>query len=163
MKTMRVGTSIYIAHEVILSNHYDQKCDVFSFSIIMYQVLTDYLDNVYELNEIEEKKKNEEKKNKKIKKINENDKENLIELKENLIENYNENEIDNNKLDFLNLEYKVANNEDFRPIIPNSILKDKKYDQFLNIMKICWNSNPKNRFNFNEITIQLEEILVNLN
>ena len=47
-KTMLVGTSLYMAPEVVKSNNYTYKCDVFSFSIIMYQVLTENLNNVYE-------------------------------------------------------------------------------------------------------------------
>jgi serine/threonine protein kinase len=42
---MRVGTSIYIAPEIVLSNNYDQKCNVYSFSIIIFQLLTKKLDN----------------------------------------------------------------------------------------------------------------------
>jgi serine/threonine protein kinase len=38
-KTRGVGTSIYIAPEVVLTNSYDYKCDIYSFSIIMCQVL----------------------------------------------------------------------------------------------------------------------------
>jgi serine/threonine protein kinase len=37
---MKVGTSCFIAPEVISSTQYDNKCDVFSFAIIMYQLLT---------------------------------------------------------------------------------------------------------------------------
>lgn len=37
--TMAVGTSGYIAPEVILSQNYNNKCDVFSFAVMMYQVI----------------------------------------------------------------------------------------------------------------------------
>jgi serine/threonine protein kinase len=35
---MKAGTTYFMAPEVIQSTHYDNKCDVYSFSIIMYQV-----------------------------------------------------------------------------------------------------------------------------
>jgi serine/threonine protein kinase len=38
-KTQKAGTSNFMAPEVISSTHYDNKCDVYSFGIIMYQVL----------------------------------------------------------------------------------------------------------------------------
>ena len=39
-QTVRVGTSVYMAPEV-LSGHYDEKVDVFSFGIMMFVVLTE--------------------------------------------------------------------------------------------------------------------------
>ena len=39
-QTMRVGTSVYTAPEV-LTGHYDEKVDVFSFGILMYVLLTE--------------------------------------------------------------------------------------------------------------------------
>ena len=47
-KTMRVGTALYMAPEVILTNNYDQKCDIFSFAIIMFQCLTKKIENIYQ-------------------------------------------------------------------------------------------------------------------
>jgi serine/threonine protein kinase len=38
--TQRVGTPFFMAPEVIKSNVYNHKCDVFSFGIIMFIVLT---------------------------------------------------------------------------------------------------------------------------
>lgn len=37
--TAYVGTSSYIAPEVALGQQYDSKCDVFSFAIVMYQIM----------------------------------------------------------------------------------------------------------------------------
>lgn len=34
-KTMQVGTSYYIAPEVTRGNDYSEKCDVFSFGMLM--------------------------------------------------------------------------------------------------------------------------------
>jgi serine/threonine protein kinase len=43
MHTMRVGTAYYAAPEVVLGLNYDEKCDVFSFGMLMYEVLHGYL------------------------------------------------------------------------------------------------------------------------
>jgi serine/threonine protein kinase len=74
--TMRVGTKLYMAPEVILTNNYNQKCDVFSFSIMMFQLLTKKINNIYDEtkdNKFDNSKQSDEKKN-------ENQK--IIELKE---------------------------------------------------------------------------------
>ena len=47
-KTMKIGTSLYMAPEVVLSNNYSFKCDIFSYSIIIFQLLTEKLENIYE-------------------------------------------------------------------------------------------------------------------
>jgi len=39
--TIRVGTSSYMAPEILNSEFYDEKCDVFSFAIIMFEVLVE--------------------------------------------------------------------------------------------------------------------------
>jgi serine/threonine protein kinase len=44
-----------MAPEVILTNNHNQKCDVFSFSIIMFQILTKKID-IYSIGDEEEKK-----------------------------------------------------------------------------------------------------------
>jgi serine/threonine protein kinase len=38
-KTQKAGTTYFMAPEVIKSTKYDNKCDVYSFGIIMFQVL----------------------------------------------------------------------------------------------------------------------------
>ena len=38
--TSRIGTSIYMAPEIVNNEFYDEKCDVFSFGIIMFEVFT---------------------------------------------------------------------------------------------------------------------------
>ena len=38
--TMHVGTSYYIAPEVVLGFNYNEKCDVFSFAMIMVEIAT---------------------------------------------------------------------------------------------------------------------------
>lgn len=40
-QTLNVGTPIYMAPEVIENSHYSNKIDVFSYSIILYQLLTE--------------------------------------------------------------------------------------------------------------------------
>jgi serine/threonine protein kinase len=137
-KTMRVGTALYMAPEVILTNNYDQKCDIFSFSIMMFQVFTNKIENIYD-NEIliNEKK---------------------IELKE----------IDNNEIEFskkilptsFNIELKVSNDPNFRPIVSN-LFDSGIYLDVIELMKNCWKHLPNERPNFFEITIILEEILKN--
>jgi serine/threonine protein kinase len=126
-KTMRVGTALYMAPEVILTNNYNQKCDVFSYSIMMYQVLTNKIDDVY---------KEETKKNKKE-----------IELVEE--GNYN-------------VEFKVANDPNYRPKISTNFEK-KEFEVFIDLMKRCWQNDPKDRPGFNEITMTLQEIYENFN
>jgi serine/threonine protein kinase len=52
-KTQKAGTTLFMAPEVISSTHYDKKCDVFSFGIIMYQVLTQCKnENIYPDNKL---------------------------------------------------------------------------------------------------------------
>ncbi|MHA1682567.1 MAG: protein kinase domain-containing protein [Promethearchaeota archaeon] len=40
-KTKRIGTSVYIAPEIALGQHYDRKCDVFSFGILLFVILSE--------------------------------------------------------------------------------------------------------------------------
>jgi tRNA A-37 threonylcarbamoyl transferase component Bud32 len=119
-KTMRVGTALYIAPEVILTNTYDQKCDIFSFAIMMFQVLTLKIDNIYG-----EKNKNE------------------------------------NENNFENIELRVANDPNFRPNFPKIYTDLKKYNEFIILMRKCWDFDPKERPGFNEITMTLQEIYDN--
>jgi serine/threonine protein kinase len=52
-KTNKIGTTFFMAPEVIKSTTYDTKCDVYSFSIIMFQVLTQCEDNeIYPLSKL---------------------------------------------------------------------------------------------------------------
>jgi serine/threonine protein kinase len=126
-----------MAPEVILTNNYDQKCDVFSFAIMMFQILTKKIDNIYQ--GVDNKK-------------NENEK--IIELKEvNNNSNINSN--------ITNIELKVANDPNFRPIIPKQFENKKKNIEFIDLMKKCWNHQPKERPSFNEITMTLQEIIEN--
>ena len=39
--TCYVGTSNYMAPEIVNNEFYDEKCDVFSFAIVMFEVLTE--------------------------------------------------------------------------------------------------------------------------
>ena len=39
--TKYIGTSAYMAPEIANNEFYDEKCDVFSFAIIMFEVLTE--------------------------------------------------------------------------------------------------------------------------
>jgi serine/threonine protein kinase len=115
--------------EVILTNNYDQKCDVFSFSIMMFQILTKKIDNIYENKIIDGGE---------------------IELEE----------VNSNINNIANIELKVANDPNFRPSIPNEFKKN--FVEFIDLMKKCWNHNPKERPNFNEITLNLQEIYENV-
>jgi hypothetical protein len=87
-----------MAPEVILTNNYYQKCDIFSFAIMMFQLLTKKIDNIYDKVDTQTKEKK-----------NENDK--IIELKE--VNNYS-----NNSNNIANIELRVANDPNFRPSIP---------------------------------------------
>jgi serine/threonine protein kinase len=160
-KTSRVGTSFYIAPEVVLTNYYSFKCDIFSFSIIMYQLLTGKFENVYILDS-EEKKE-----------IDESEKiiieENIFSEKKNQKKEETEPLLinsENNKIlkinSGYNVELKVANNPEYRPFISNNFLNNLKYKEFIELMKKCWIHNPKERPNFNVITIMLEEIYENI-
>jgi CO dehydrogenase/acetyl-CoA synthase alpha subunit len=108
--------------EVILTNNYDQKCDIFSFEIMMFQILTKKIDNIYEQN-----KENDEK----------------SEMKD-----VKKSEVENNELNFSNItsniELWVANDLNFRPKLEKKLEK-KKYFEFIDLMKKCWNHNPKER------------------
>jgi serine/threonine protein kinase len=162
-KTKRVGTSLYMAPEVILTNNYDQKCDVFSFAIMMFQILTKKIENIYEIQKQENEKKielNVELKTKNKKKYFKTE----IELKESLLNNNNEegDDCNDNENDFnLNIELRVANNPDLRPVTPKKF-ENKKYFEFVDVMRKCWKHDPKERPNFNEITMTLQEILENI-
>jgi serine/threonine protein kinase len=133
-KTMRVGTALYMAPEVILTNNYDQKCDIFSFAIIMFQLLTKKIDNIYD-GYVNQENKNEN-----------------IELKE----------VNTNSNNIANIELRVANDHNFRPLIPKKFIDKKKYFEFIDLMKKCWNHSPKERPAFNEITMTLQEIFENI-
>jgi serine/threonine protein kinase len=146
-KTMRVGTALYMAPEVILTNNYDQKCDVFSFAIIMFQVLTKKIENIYQDKQQNEKnEKNEKNENGDVNTKKENEK--IIELKE----------VNSNSNNIANIELRVANDKNFRPVLPKKLENKKKYFEFIDLMKKCWNHDPKERPGFNEITMTLQEI-----
>jgi serine/threonine protein kinase len=117
-KTIKCGTSLYMAPEVVTSGDYDQKCDVFSFAIMMFQLLTKKIDNIYQ----------------------------------DTISNDN----------VLNVELQVAINPNFRPLIPKKYLEKKKYFEFIELMKKCWNQDPKERPSFNDITMTLQKISDNI-
>ncbi len=57
-----------------------------------------------------------------------------------------------------NIELKVANDPNFRPFISKKYDENLDYKEFIDLIKKCWNHNPDERPNFNEITIILEEI-----
>jgi len=40
-RTSQIGTLLYMAPEILLGEYYDETCDVFSYSIIMWQLLFD--------------------------------------------------------------------------------------------------------------------------
>ena len=112
--TMAVGTSGFIAPEVYKSESYNNKCDVFSFSIIMYQVLF------------------------------------------NILRPYGNNT--------LQVEYRVASDENFRPQIPlvselgGGELSEAELS-VVRIMKNCWKADPMARPSFIEICEELEQVL----
>jgi hypothetical protein len=56
----------------------------------------------------------------------------------------------------------VANNPNFRPKLPKKFQEKKKYFEFIDLMKKCWNHDPKERPGFNEITMTLQEIFENI-
>jgi serine/threonine protein kinase len=151
-KTKKIGTSIYMAPEVILTNNYDQKCDVFSFSIIMYQLLTEKLTNVYkftegEIDEISDK--NDLIVNEKYVSNNKDEEMKPLIITNKSEKNSSKNSSINLSEDFFNIELKVANDSNFRPYISKFFLTNSlKFNEFLQLMKNCWSSNPKERFNF---------------
>jgi hypothetical protein len=59
-----------------------------------------------------------------------------------------------------NIELKVANDKNFKPIIENKFQK-KKYKEFIDLMKRCWNHSPIERPTFNEIILILQEYYEN--
>lgn len=52
--TMQVGTFFYKSPEVIKSSNYDFKCDVYSFGIIMFNLLTGKFGNIYSEQQVSE-------------------------------------------------------------------------------------------------------------
>jgi serine/threonine protein kinase len=83
---MKAGTSLFIAPEVLISTKYNNKCDVFSFGIIMFQILT----------ECDESK---------------------IYSKERIGE--------------FNIDFLIASDKNFRPIITEIYLNDKQYTEYI--------------------------------
>jgi serine/threonine protein kinase len=120
-----------MAPEVISSTHYDNKCDIFSFGIIMYQTLTQVSDNEIYPTDLNGKK---------IDFLLSNDR--------------NFRPIINEKLKN-NEQYKEYIGM-FIFIKFNFILKNF----FLELMIKCWDFEPRSRPDFNEISKILESILV---
>jgi hypothetical protein len=127
---------------------------------MLFQVFTKKIENIYEVpKENENVKINELNVELKTKQKKKNYLSNTdVELKENLLDELEY----NNENDFnLNIELRVANNPDLRPLIPKKF-ENKKYFEFINLMKKCWKHEPKERPNFNEITMTLQEIQENI-
>jgi hypothetical protein len=121
----------------------------------MYQVLTKKIDEeVYRDNFEKKEKFSEEKEIKIIPSKN--------EIEKKLLEN-NEQEKNVKKNFCYNIELKVANDENFRPIIPKRFFKKKKYKDFINLMKKCWIHKPNERPTFDHITLTIQEIFENTN
>jgi hypothetical protein len=112
----------------------------------MFQILTKKIDDIYEEPKRDNNGNENEIKTKKKKYLNNSE----IELKKNLLEINETNEFSNNYN--LNIELRVANNPDFRPFIEKKY-ENKKYFEFIDLMKKCWKQNPNDRPNFNEITM----------
>jgi len=49
-----------------------------------------------------------------------------------------------------NIEFKVATDENFRPVIPQKFLNKEKYSNFIELMKKCWSFKPDSRPSFLE-------------
>jgi len=106
--TMAVGSSGHIAPEVYTSENYNNKCDVFSYSIIMFQVLFQ------------------------------------------ICRPYG---------NVMQIEYKVATDETFRPIIPKRDQLNTGEQAVVNLMQRCWKADPMARPSFVEICEELEKIV----
>ena len=108
-KTHRVGTLKYMAPEVSTSSNYDEKVDVFSFSIMLFEVITN---------------------------------------------NFDPYGSETSGAGSFNIDFKIANDSNFRPDINNTSIKPHIY--LSNLMENCWNHNPKNRPSFEKIINILE-------
>ncbi len=85
---------------------YDEKCDVFSFSMIMCELL------LHRVNPF------------------------------------------NRDYQF-NIEYRIAIDATFRPILPHEIIREDCYENFILMMQQCWNHNPEARPSFDTIVTYL--------
>lgn len=108
MHTKYVGTSYYMAPEVTLSGLYSFKCDIFSFGIILFEVITENLEPFVNL---------------------------------------------------ANVELKIANDANFRPIIPTIFAEDINYYDYINLMRACWSASPDARPDAVELCKQLNDIM----
>jgi hypothetical protein len=100
--------------------------------------------NIYQ--DKQQNEKNEKNENGDVNTKKENEK--IIELKE----------VNSNSNNIANIELRVANDKNFRPVLPKKLENKKKYFEFIDLMKKCWNHDPKERPGFNEITMTLQEI-----
>ena len=170
-KTMKVGTSYYIAPEVVLTNNYSFKCDVFSFAIIMFKLLTE-TDKIYDLDKfclrkVEDNLKKFLKINKTVKKeekkeeeeIKKNEKE---EIKEEIKEENEENEEEENDIQIFDIEYnndtknyvldlKTNSSEESMKINLKNFENNSKSNDFINLIKKTLNKNTINLLKNEEV------------
>jgi len=96
--------------EVTLGEAYNEKCDIFSFGIIMFEILTGNTDPYGK----------------------------------------------NNKF---NVELRVAQHEDYRPVIPESFVLERDEQKIvIKLMSLCWSHNPKDRPELDVIISTLEHL-----
>ena len=119
--TRAVGTPLWMAPEVLTGQNYGKECDVFSFAIIMYEVLLEkkpYFDQ---------------------------------------------------PLKGTPLHFKVAQNPDFRPTIPQEIIENDRdlplrihqsRMEYIEIMRRGWSHQPGERPKFDEIIKSLENMMI---
>ena len=96
--------------EVVFGNFYDEKCDVFSFAMVMFEVLTNKLNP-------------------------------WVQGK-------------------LYVEYDMAHDPNFRPVIPPDCYLTSSMQWYVTLMKKCWEHVPSNRPSFSEILDELNRNLV---
>lgn len=121
--TSFVGSPLWMAPEVVRGEAYNGSCDVYSFGIVMWELLTESSPYAEQLKHLPASQ----------------------------------------------IPYKVATDQNFRPILPNiELLIDKgqslQYDatsltEYVNLMTKCWTHEPSNRPPFTEIVQNLKQLV----
>lgn len=128
--TMAVGTALFMAPEVFLGKSYDEKCDIFSFAIVAYEILFETT-NPYEcfLN-------------------TDSSSSNSLGWKAGS---------DRGSSTIYGLEAKVASDPTFRPRFPPKDKMPKDHLFLMEVIEKSWAANPEERPTFNDIVSILEK------
>ena len=133
-----------------MGGSYNEKCDVFAFGIILYQFIFNRLDP-YTNKEYSNHENNSGSSGGGDSNHNSND---------NTKTTNNNNTTTQNEGGIGNIEYRVATDPNFRPIIPQEGSANEDLKILVEIMKKCWAHKSADRPPFSEICQDLKKILI---